>query len=214
MRTYLSKLRKDYKRMSLDESDVLPNPISQLETWIADAANNHEIEPNAFTLSTVDLQGRPHSRIVLLRNLTPEGLAFYTNYNSLKAKQIEENPYVAVNFFWEIMERQVRVEGKAVKLSIVESNEYFQSRPRLNQIAAWASPQSEEMSSREELDRIVSEVEARFKDVEIIEKPPFWGGYRIEPNYFEFWQGRPGRLHDRIAYQKNESGWKISRLAP
>ncbi len=214
MRAYLSKLRKDYQKMSLTEQEALADPVSQLESWIADAANNHVPEPNAFSLGTVDMDGKPHSRIVLLRNLKADGLVFYSNYQSAKARQLDTNPHVAINFFWVDMERQVRIEGIAKKLSVVESNEYFQSRPRLNQIAAWASPQSEEVTSREELDAMVQAIEEKFKGVEVIEKPPFWGGYKVEPTYFEFWQGRPGRLHDRIAYRKSENGWDKVRLAP
>ncbi len=214
MRAYLSKLRKDYQKMSLTEEEALADPINQLESWIADAANNHVSEPNAFSLSTVDAEGKPHARIVLLRNLQADGLVFYSNYQSAKARQLDQNPHVSINFFWVDMERQVRIEGVAKKLSVVASNEYFQSRPRLNQIAAWASPQSEEVTSREALDDMVKAIEEKFKGVEVIEKPPFWGGYKVEPTYFEFWQGRPGRLHDRIAYRKNGSNWEKVRLAP
>jgi pyridoxamine 5'-phosphate oxidase len=215
MKEFLSKLRKDYSLMGLYEKDMEKDPIKQFEKWIIDAANANIPEPNAMTLCTVGKNMKPQSRIVLLRNFDHRGFVFYTNYHSDKAKDIEENPYVCINFFWVDLERQVRIEGVAGKISQAESNEYFQLRPRLNQISAWASPQSQVIASREELEQKVKELEQKFKDLPVIEKPPFWGGYRVVPTSIEFWQGRPNRLHDRIRYQlQKDKNWKMERLAP
>ena len=215
MTTYLSKLRKDYKMMALSEDEAGDDPIKLLEKWLSDAANNHVSEPNAMVLSTVDSSGIPHSRVLLLRNLEQRGLTFYTNYNSDKGQHLEKNPNAAINFFWVDMERQVRIVGAVEKISVLESNEYFQSRPRQNQISAWASPQSQVVASREALESTFRDFEKKFEGVHEIEKPPFWGGYRLLPTRMEFWQGRPGRLHDRIRFSLESSGsWKRERLGP
>lgn len=215
MKTYLSKLRKDYKMMSLSEDEAGVDPIKLLEKWLSDAANNNVSEPNAMVLSTVDAQGFSHSRVLLLRNLEQKGLTFYTNYQSEKAIHLEGNPHAAINFFWVDMERQVRIVGKVEKISVMESNEYFQSRPRQNQISAWASPQSEMVANREALEARFREFEQKFEGIPEIEKPPFWGGYRLSPVRMEFWQGRPGRLHDRIRFSLDEEGnWLRERLGP
>lgn len=215
MKEYLSKLRKDYALMGLDEADLNPDPFRQFENWLIDVANAGLPEPNAMVLSTVDKDMYPHSRIVLLRNFTEKGFVFYTNYQSDKGKEIEQNPRVALNFFWVDMERQVRITGVASRISVMESNEYFQSRPRLNQISAWASPQSEVVENRTALEKRVKELETEYKNEEQIPKPPFWGGYCISPVAIEFWQGRPNRLHDRFRYSlQADKTWKIERLAP
>lgn len=215
MKDYLSKLRKDYSLMELSEQDVAVNPFSQLERWMTEAANSSIIEPNAMTLSTVDKDLRPHSRIVLLRNFNHHGLFFYTNYQSEKAKNIDVNPHVSLSFFWIELERQVRIEGIAKKISLLESTEYFHSRPIENQISAWASPQSQVIESREVLEEQVKHYKKKFKNVSVIEKPPHWGGFIVVPILFEFWQGRPSRLHDRIRYRlKHQDEWIIERLAP
>lgn len=201
--------------MSLSEDEAGDDPIKLLEKWLSDAANNHVSEPNAMVLSTVDAQGFPHSRVLLLRNLEQKGLTFYTNYQSEKGIHLEKNPHAAINFFWVDMERQVRIVGEVEKISVMESNEYFHSRPRQNQISAWASPQSEVVANREALEARFREFEQRFEAAHEIEKPPFWGGYRLSPSRMEFWQGRPGRLHDRIRFSLEENrNWRRERLGP
>ncbi len=214
MKEYLNKLRKDYSMMSLDEKDVDKNAIVQFEKWMVDAANAEVNEPNAMVLSTVDKDHQPHSRIVLLRDVTKNGFSFYTNYKSDKGDDIEQNNAVALNFFWVDLERQVRIEGKAEKISILESAEYYNSRPKESQISAWASPQSKVVGSRAELEKLWKEEEKKWEKEHTIERPPFWGGYIVKPTMIEFWQGRPGRLHDRIRYRIEKGQWIIERLAP
>lgn len=214
MKEFLAKLRKDYGLMGLSEKDLYPEPIKQFEKWFTESANAGILEPNAFTLSTVSAVGIPTSRIVLLRNFDARGFTFYSNYESKKGSDIQANSNVSMNFFWPDLERQIRITGTAEKLSRMESMDYFKSRPRLSQIGAWASEQSQPLASREILETKIAEIEKRFegKDVEI---PPFWGGYCVVPNSIEFWQGRPGRLHDRLRYTKQEDGtWIIERLNP
>lgn len=215
MKEYLSKLRKDYGKNGLSEADSGTDPLRLMEKWLTEAANNGTLEPNAFVLSTADGKGRVSGRILLLRDLDVRGLTFYTNYESLKAGQIEENPYGAATFFWPDVERQVRVEGHIMRISAVESIEYFRGRPRANQIGAWASPQSRPIPDRKWLENEVEKYEAKFRHQEV-PKPPHWGGYRLQPLLYEFWQGRPSRLHDRILFSRKspESPWLIQRLAP
>jgi len=210
----LASLRKDYKQSRLDEHEVDKNPLVQFRIWFQEAVDSEIQEPNAMALATAD-QGRPSLRIVLLKGLDEKGFVFFTNYHSRKGKEMADNPHVALTFFWAELERQVRIEGKVTKISEVESTQYYNSRNRSSRIGAWASPQSEVISSREELERRVSQLEDQFASEEIIPKPDHWGGYRVIPDYIEFWQGRPSRLHDRIAYTlQEESQWSIQRLAP
>jgi pyridoxamine 5'-phosphate oxidase len=213
MKEYLRKLRKNYSMMALNEADLEANAFVQFEKWMVDAANAEVNEPNAMVLSTVSNQ-QPHSRVVLLRDVNKHGFSFYTNYNSDKGRDIEFNKNVALNFFWVELERQVRIEGEAEKISLLESADYYKSRPRESQISAWASPQSQVITSREVLENYWKAEEEKWKNEVEITRPPFWGGYVVKPSLIEFWQGRSGRLHDRIRYTWKNNEWLIERLAP
>ncbi len=209
----LQDLRLDYTKHSLDESDVKADPFAQFEIWFEEALKAEVSEANAFTLSTVDSNSKPHSRIVLLKGLEGKAFKFYTNYGSDKGTEIEANPNVSMCFFWGELERQVRIDGVATKLPIEESETYFKSRPHMSQIGAHASHQSKEVPNREFLDETFQKMKASFEEGNV-PKPSFWGGYGIAPTYFEFWQGRPSRLHDRIAYSFSVGSWNIKRLSP
>ncbi|MCC5921028.1 MAG: pyridoxamine 5'-phosphate oxidase [Cyclobacteriaceae bacterium] len=212
MKSNLADIRKDYSNQILSEKDAPQNPNLLLEKWIEEAIAAEVNEPNAMQLSTIS-NGRPKNRVVLLKAFRSGQVVFYTNYESDKASQMKVIPYVAVTFFWPELERQVRIEGTVEKVSSEESDEYFASRPRGSQIGAWVSPQSQEINEREILDNRLREIEAKFKDIKV-QRPPHWGGYQVTPYYMEFWQGRPSRLHDRLAYSKEDSVWKMKRLAP
>lgn len=209
----LAELRRDYSLQELSETSVAADPLIQFANWFEEYISSAPLEPNAFVLSTVGSDFSPSSRVVLLKGFDPTGFVFFTNYQSKKARDLNENPRVALHFFWPELERQVEVEGRAEKTSREESEAYFGSRPIPSKIGAWASRQSELLSGREELDERVDEVRAQFGD-EDIPCPPFWGGYRVLPTRFEFWQGRPSRLHDRICYELKAGEWNISRLYP
>ncbi|MEM7658438.1 MAG: pyridoxamine 5'-phosphate oxidase [Bacteroidota bacterium] len=209
----LSDMRQEYAQAALDRADVAANPFEQFESWLKAAIEHCQIEPNAMTLATVE-DGRPTTRVVLLKGLDARGLMFYTNYESRKAQDMGKNPFVCLNFWWPELERQVRVEGKVERLSDEESDQYFQSRGRGSRLGAWASPQSRVLENREELEQKVQEITARFEGQETFAKPDHWGGYLVRPDYFEFWQGRKSRLHDRLAYRKQGEDWQIDRLAP
>jgi pyridoxamine 5'-phosphate oxidase len=210
----ISDLRKEYSRATLDISNVLPDPVKQFEKWFDEAIQAGISEPNAMHLATVNEQGKPSSRIVLLKGIAKEGLVFYTNYQSKKGKELDQNPACAITFFWADIERQVRMEGVAERLDTNASETYFQSRPRGSQIGAWASPQSSVVKNREILEQRFSEIEKKFEAQKVLPRPHQWGGYRIDPLLIEFWQGRAGRLHDRIQFTKVEGVWRIDRLAP
>lgn len=207
----IANLRKEYKMYSLEEEEVAHNPIEQFRAWFHEALKADILEPNAMFLATAS-QGQPSGRVVLLKDIEDEGFVFYTNYQSRKAKEIADNERVSLTFFWAELERQVRVEGKAQKVSEEKSLRYFLSRPYSSQIGAWASPQSQKIS-KQELKALFEKYEQEFK-TKTMEKPPHWGGYLVKPNYMEFWQGRPSRMHDRICYYLQNNQWIIERIAP
>lgn len=209
----VADIRKDYMKGSLNESEVSDKPLLQFEKWFSEAVNSEVNEPNAMSLATA-VDGRPSLRIVLLKGFDENGLVFFTNYESKKSREIEANPHVALTFFWPELERQVRVEGRASRISEADSDEYYQSRDRMSRIGAWASPQSSTISDRDYLEKRVDEMLNRFGEEGHIPKPEHWGGFVVKPYFYEFWQGRPSRLHDRIVYEWTDEKWKISRLAP
>ncbi|HEX5074676.1 MAG TPA: pyridoxamine 5'-phosphate oxidase [Gemmatimonadaceae bacterium] len=209
----LAALRRDYALATLDARDVDPDPIRQFERWFADATAARVLEPNAMTLSTATRDGVPSARIVLLKGVDANGFAFYTDYRSRKGAELAENPLAALTFLWKEIERQVRVTGSVSRVSTQESEAYFRTRPAGSQLGAWASHQSAVLGSREELEARVQDVAQRFQGGDI-PLPPHWGGFRVLPDEIEFWQGRTSRLHDRLLYRREESGWDISRLSP
>ena len=210
----IAELRKEYSKSTLDINSVSKNPIAQFEKWFAEATESGIAEPNAMNLSTVSKNGHPSSRIVLLKGIENNGFVFYSNYQSQKGKELDENPACALNFFWPELERQIRIEGIAKRTDENSSTQYFQSRPRESQIGAWASPQSAAITDRSILEKRVDEIKKRFEGQAVLPKPKQWGGYHIAPHLIEFWQGRPSRLHDRILFTKEENSWTIHRLAP
>ena len=209
----LRDLRTNYQKSELTEESINSYPFRQLEEWLKSAIEEENPEPTAMVLSTVDSKGYPDSRVVLLKEVNSEGLVFFTNYNSKKGRQITASPNVAANFFWSKTERQVRIKGVAERISEESSAEYFKSRPIDSQLGAWASPQSRIIESRQVLDENFALYQQHFHDHEII-KPPHWGGFIIRPEYFEFWQGRSNRLHDRFEFCLSDNEWIIHRLAP
>jgi pyridoxamine 5'-phosphate oxidase len=210
----INTLRKDYAKEELLEQTASTSPIEQFHHWFEQALKTELPDANAFSLATISNEGYPSSRIVLLRNFDADGFIFYTNYESQKGLEIQANPRVAMNFFWPELEKQIRIEGLATKVSEEISKAYFESRPRESQIGAWASKQSSLLKSRQELSEKFSKLSEKYKD-QALQKPPFWGGFIIAPIKFEFWQGRPNRLHDRLTYTLEKDGnWIINRIAP
>jgi pyridoxamine 5'-phosphate oxidase len=214
--TTLADLRKNYSRDSLDVADVDSDPVRQFETWFAQALDAQIPEPNAMTLATVDANGRPSARIVLIKGVDERGFVFFTNYDSRKGRELAGNPAASLLFHWIELERQVRIEGHVQKTSAEESDTYYHSRPLGSRIGAWASDQSQPLANREALEAREREIAAKYGEEP--PRPPHWGGYRLVPDVIEFWQGRPSRLHDRIVYSRKSASageaWNITRLAP
>ncbi len=209
----IKSLRNEYRKGELKDHSVHSDPVKQFEKWFEQARHADLMDVNAMTLATATAEGKPSARIVLLKAFDGDGFVFYTHYGSRKGNELNENPYAALLFFWKELERQVRIEGKVVKTTRVESDEYFDSRELESRISAAISPQSQQIPSRKYLEdrwvEFLKEVEK-----EGIKRPEFWGGFRLVPESIEFWQGRPNRLHDRIKYIRENNGWKIVRLAP
>jgi pyridoxamine 5'-phosphate oxidase len=210
----IQSIRNEYSKESLSEKDTDKDPIKQFDKWFTEVLKSEQAEPTAMTLATATTDGRPSARIVLMKGFNGDGFSFYTNYLSRKGKEIAKNPLGALIFFWDTLERQVRVEGTIEKLSREESEKYFHSRPKGSQVGAVVSPQSQEIPDRDGLEKKWQEAEAQYADKEV-PKPSHWGGYILRPRLIEFWQGRPSRLHDRILYKKvDNKSWKKVRLAP
>ena len=209
----LAALRREYGDAGLDHPDLASEPVSMFRHWMHHTVVAGLHEPNAMVVSTVSAEGQPSSRMVLLKGVDERGFDFYSNYESRKGLELSANPRAALLFPWHDLQRQVRVEGRVERVPERESAAYFATRPRASQLGAWASPQSEVVESREELDRRYAEVEERFGDGDI-PLPPHWGGYLVVPDVVEFWQGRKGRMHDRLVYRRTGAGWAAVRLAP
>jgi pyridoxamine 5'-phosphate oxidase len=210
---HVARLRREYARAGLKESDAEGDPVEQFRRWFDEALAANLYEPNAMTLTTATPDGRPSARVVLLKGFDERGFVFYTNYEGRKAKELEINPYCALVFYWGELERQVRIEGRASRVPDKESDAYFEGRPRGSQLGAWASEQSRPVRDRGALEDRLRELEAGYEGREV-PRPPFWGGYRVEPETIEFWQGRENRLHDRLMYRRSDGLWRRERLQP
>ncbi|MDC0584774.1 pyridoxamine 5'-phosphate oxidase [Bacteroidales bacterium] len=210
----LQDTRNEFLKAKLHQDEMPDDPLHAFDIWIKSAIEKGINEPTAMTLSSIDLDGKPSSRIVLLKEYSEKGLAFFSNYNSKKGLDIKNNPNICLLFFWPELEQQIRIEGKATKTGKKNSDRYFNSRPTNSQLSAWASPQSQEVQDRQYLEQLFEKTKNKFKDNKIY-RPDFWGGYIVSPTYFEFWQGRQNRLHDRVRYKQTiGKTWKMNRLAP
>jgi len=210
----LARLRREYGGVGLDEVAAGCDPVALLRRWLADATTAGLHEPNAMVLSTVGPNGAPSARMVLLKAIRPDGLTFFTNYESRKSGDLAANPAAALLLPWHPLQRQVRVEGPAVRLSAAENDAYFAVRPRGSQLGAWASPQSQRVDDRDSLEQRFAEMSAQFAGADQVPCPPYWGGYRVEPQTIEFWQGRRDRMHDRLRFTRDGARWSRARLAP
>lgn len=211
--TSISDLRRDYRQQALLETEVNANPILQFQSWFEQAVQAELPEPNAMTLATVSADSQPSARMVLLKGFDQQGFVFYTNYLSRKGQDLAQTPWAALVFWWAELERQVRIEGKVVKVSDSETEAYFESRPRGSQLGAWASDQSQVIGDRNMLDQRLQDLEQKYQN-QPIPRPPHWGGYRVNPHLIEFWQGRTSRLHDRLCYRHSDQEWILERLSP
>ena len=213
MTASLGDLRRQYATAALDRSSLDDDPVAQFRRWFADAERAQLLEPNAMTLATADAAGRPSARIVLLKGIDARGLVFFTDYRSRKARELAANPRAALAFLWKELERQVRVTGAIELVTPEESASYFRTRPRGSRLGAWASVQSAELPDRAMLEHEVARIDKQYPGDDI-PLPPHWGGYRLLPDEFEFWQGRENRLHDRFRYSRAGERWRIDRLSP